>query len=100
MWLYIVNETPVFPLFLSLQHKLIYRKKLPALTIKLQKKKTNSEPLNNIDTRNQLQKANIRKTFFTHFHFLGYDLFVYCSLLTSRLVEIVLFLKTSAYNVF
>ena len=39
MWLLTVNETPVFPLFLSLQHKLFYHKKLPALTIKFKKKK-------------------------------------------------------------
>ena len=62
---------------LSLEHKLIYRKKLPALTIKLQKK-TETEPLNNVDTRNQLQKTNITKNFFTHFHFLEYDLYAYC----------------------
>ena len=77
MWLLTVNETPVFPLFLSLQYKLIYCKKLPALTIKLQEK-PDSKPLNNVDTRNQLQKTNIRKKLFTHFHFLGYDLYAYC----------------------
>ena len=31
--------------------------------------------MNNVDTRNQLQKTNVRKTFFTHFNFLGY---AYC----------------------
>ena len=54
---------------------MIYCKKLPALTIKLQKKKK-TEPLNNVDTRNQLQKTNIRKDFFAHFHFS--NLFAYC----------------------
>ena len=66
-----------FPLILLLEHKLIYCKKLPALTIRLQKE-TDSEPLNNVDTRNQLQKINIRKKVLTHFHFLGYDLYTYC----------------------
>ena len=76
MWLLTVNETPVFASFLSLQHKLIYRKKLPALIIKLQKKKkTGSEPLNNVDIRNQRQKTNIRKIVFTHFYFLGCGLY-------------------------
>ena len=47
------------------------------MTIKLQEK-PDSKPLNNVDTRNQLQKTNIRKKVFTHFHFLGYDLYAYC----------------------